>query len=327
MTTDSEVQVTGPGLLPIPGEKVDPPPKKIASTLAKVDRKGVLVGSGFRAFLRYSHANASLLAAGTTYFAFLALFAILVVIFGVTALIGGDRLAQTATESLNKAFPGLIGTGGISPEQLQQVGQTTSLIGLVVLLYSGSSAMVALSNSLHLIYATPKDPRNFVVARLRLLAWLLLLVPLIGLSFVPSTLISTLAGPVMDFLGLDGGLWTYVLFGLTAVVSILLNALVVWLILGHLGGVKPQRRPRLVGTVVGAVGIEALKYLLSFIIAWSIGKPQYGAFAAPIAVLLVLYLEVLVLYLAACLTAGTAVATDDTITAPETATGEQPATP
>ena len=51
MTTDSELPVTGPGLLPIPGEKVDPPPKKIASTLAKVDRKGVLVGSGFRAFL------------------------------------------------------------------------------------------------------------------------------------------------------------------------------------------------------------------------------------------------------------------------------------
>lgn len=30
-------------------------------------------------------------------------------------------------------------------------------------------------------------------------------------------------------------------------------------------------------------------------------KPQYGAFAAPIAMLLVLYLETLVLYLAACL--------------------------
>ena len=74
MTTDSELQPTGPGLLPIPGEPVDPPQKRIAGTLAKVDRKGVLVGSGFRAFLRYSHANASLLAAGTTYFAFLALF-------------------------------------------------------------------------------------------------------------------------------------------------------------------------------------------------------------------------------------------------------------
>ena len=103
---------------------------------------------------------------------------------------------------------------------------------------------------------------------------MLLLVPLIGLSFVPSTVISTFADPVMEFLGLQGGFWTYALFGLTAVVSIALNALVVWLILGHLGGVTPGRRPRLVGALIGAVGIEVLKYLLSFIIAWSVGKPS-----------------------------------------------------
>ena len=62
---------------------------------------------------------------------------------------------------------------------------------------------------------------------------------------------------------------------------------------------------------IGAIGIEILKYLLSFIIGWSVGKPQYGAFAAPIAMLLVLFLECLVLYLAAAITAGAAVATQD----------------
>ncbi len=327
MSTDAQAQPTPAGLQPIPGQPVDPPPKHLAKTLARVDRKGALAGSGFRAFLRYTHSNASLLAAGTTYFAFLSLFAILVFVFGLTALIGGERLAQAATDSVNRAFPGLIGSQGVSPEQLEQVGQTTSIIGLVVLLFSGSSAMVALSNSLHLIYATPKDPRNFVVARLRLLGWMLVLVPLIGLSFVPSTLISTLTEPVARALGLDGGFWSYLFFGLTAVVSIALNALVVWLILGHLGGVKPERMPRVIGAGVGAVGIEILKYLLSFIIAWSIGKPRYGAFAAPIALLLVLYLEVLVLYFAACLTAGIAVATDGEVTTTDPPADAQPTTP
>ena len=183
MATDTQVQPVPTGLQPIPGDPVDPPPKHLAPTLAKVDRKGVLAGSAFRAFLRYSHTNTSLLAAGTTYYAFLSLFAILVFVFGLTALIGGERLAQTATDSLNRTHTrtqtDLIGGQGISPEQLQQVGQTTSIIGLLALLFSGSGAMVALSNSLHLIYATPKDPRNFVMARLRLLAWLLLLVPLL----------------------------------------------------------------------------------------------------------------------------------------------------
>ena len=93
---------------------------------------------------------------------------------------------------------------------------------------------------------------------------------------------------------------------LSVALSIALSASVVWLILGHLGGIRPPRRPRLIGAVVGAFGMEVLTYLLSFIVAWSVSKPQYGALAAPIAMMLVLYLEVLVIYLSACLVAGIA---------------------
>jgi len=184
--------------------------------------------------------------------------------------------------------------------------QFASIVGLAVLLVSGSSAMVAASGSMHLIYGAPKDPRNFVLARLRLLAWLLLLLPLMALSFVPSALTTHFAQPVLEFLGLQGDMWNALLLVLTILVSLLLNAAVAWLILGHLGGIKPARGPRLVGTAVAAVGIEILKYLLNVIIGWSVGKPQYGAFAAPIAMLLVLYLETVVLYAAASLTAGMA---------------------
>ncbi len=307
--TSTEYEPARPA--PIPGERTDPLPKDVDPTLAKVDRKGDAAGSGYRAFLRFSHANVTLLAAGTTYYVFLSVFAILVFAFGLAALIGGEELANTVTETVNQAFPGLVGDNGISAQQLQEVGQTTSLVGLLVLLYSGSGAMVAMNNSMHLIYGAPKDPRNFVVARLRLLGWMLLLVPLIGLSFVPSILISGFAEPVLDLLGLQGDFWTVVLLGLTALLSLGFSAVIVWLLLGHFGGIRPARRPRLIATVFGAVSIEILKYLLSFIIAWSIGKPQYGAFAAPIAMLLVLYLEVLMLYLAACLVAGIAVTTQD----------------
>lgn len=296
---------------PIPGEPTDPPPKAIAETLAKVDDRGSAAGGGYRAFLRFGYANASLLAAGTTYYVFLSVFAMLVFAFGLAALIGGERLADAVTTSVSNAFPGLIGDQGVSPETLQQVGQTTSLIGLLVLLYSGSGAMVALSRSVHLIYGAHKDPRNFVIARLRLLAWMLLLAPLMALSFVPAALISNFAEPVLDFLTLEGSFWSWVLIVSSALASILLNALVIWLILGHMGGIRPARGPRLAGTVLGAIGIEILKYLLALIIGWSVSKPQYGAFAAPIAMLFVLYLETIVLYLSASLTAGMAVATSD----------------
>jgi membrane protein len=304
--TDAAESTTTALRPPIPGEPIDPPPRPIHHSIRKADDHHAVTGTAYRAFIRFTHANGTLLAAGTTYYAFLAVFAMLVFAFGLTALIGGADLADFITESVSNAFPGLIGDQGISPSTLEDVAQTTSVVGLLILLVSGSGAMVATSGSMHLIYGAPKDPRNFVLARLRLLGWLLLLAPLIALSFIPSALTSHFAEPILKYLGLSGGLWSALLVALTLTVSVGLNALVAWLILGHLGGIKPARGPRMTGTAIAAVGIEVLKYLLNAIISWSVSKPQFGAFAAPIAMLLVLYLETMVLYAAASVTAGMA---------------------
>ncbi len=75
---------------PIPGEHIDPAPKQTERTLRKLERRSEAAGSGFRAFTRFTEAKASLLAAGTTYFIFLALFALIALVFGVTALIGSE---------------------------------------------------------------------------------------------------------------------------------------------------------------------------------------------------------------------------------------------
>ena len=79
------------------------------------------------------------------------------------------------------------------------------------------------------------------------------------------------------------------------------DVLVLWLLLGHLGGIRPDRSPRLVAALTGAVGALVVKQLLGAIVAWSLAKPQYGAFAAPLAVLFVLSLMSMVLYGAAAL--------------------------
>lgn len=296
----------GSGLPPIPGTLIDPQPKPVAASLVKADEKGIVASSAYRAFLRFNQSQTTLLAAGTTYYAFLSVFAIVVAAVGFAALIGGQRLVTAINASVSEAFPGIFGEQGISATTLESVGKTTSALGLAVLLVSGAGAMVAVSRAIHIIYGAPRDPRNFVLARVRLLGWLLLLVPLMALSFLPSGIISMASHPVLDALGVHSSVSTVLLFVAAGVVSLLLNALVIWLILGHLGGIRPARDARLAGTVLGAIGIELLKYLLSFIINWSIHRPQYAAFAAPIAMMFVLYLESLVLYTAAALTAAVA---------------------
>jgi membrane protein len=295
---------------PIPGEVIDPPPKETPGAVerleAREDALGTGVGVGFRAFTRFSQSKATLLAAGTTYYLFLAMFSIIAFAYGLTTALGAEQVAAYVTEALTEAFPGLLGDDGIDPAQLRAVGQTTSVIGAVGLLYGGTGAVVAAGRSIHSIYGAPEDSRSYVLARLRALGWLLALAPLILLSYVASSFVANLNDRVLDALGIDWRGPGIVVNLLAVVVTLGANLLVVYLVLGQLGGIRPSRRARLVGAGVGAIAIEALKTLMTLLVAFTVDKPQYGAFAAPIGVLFVLYLQSTALYGAAALTAGIA---------------------
>jgi membrane protein len=298
---------------PIPGEHIDPPPPSTEKLLHTIEDRSGVAGSGFRAFTRFTNARASLLAAGTTYYIFLAMFALLAVAFGVTLLIGSEAITDAVNDAVNSALPNLTGDEGVNSQSLQEFAKNASLAGLLVLLYSGSGAMVAASDSLHQIYGAPKDGRNFVVARLRLLGWMVLLAPLILMSFAASVVVSAFAQPILDWLASTSTAGQMLLRVGTTAVSFAIGFLVVYLMLGHLGGIRPPRRPRVIGALVAAVGVEILKTVMGSIVAWSVAKPQYGAFAVPITVLLVLYLLTMVTYVSAALTAGLAEKSDATV--------------
>ena len=296
--------------LPVPGDVIDPPvkpaPEKVQDLDARDDVVGTAVGVGFRAFTRFSDAKATLLAAGTTYYLFLAMFSILAFAYGLTAAIGADRMAEAVTEAVSEAFPGLLGDEGIDAGQLRAVGQTTSVIGAIGLLYGGTGAVVAAVRSVHLIFGAAKDPRNVVLARLRALGWLLLLGPLIMLSFVASTFASNLSARVFEALGIDwGGPGVLITVGSLAL-TLAINFLIVYLVVSNLGGIRPSKHSRVIGAAAGAVVIEVLKSLMALLVGLTIDKPQYGALAAPIGIMFVLYLQCTALYAAASLTAGVA---------------------
>jgi uncharacterized BrkB/YihY/UPF0761 family membrane protein len=120
-------------------------------------------------------------------------------------------------------------------------------------------------------------------------------------SFSSAALASTLAGPLLDAAGLRSG-WTHgVLAGGGLALGYAVDVLVLWILLGNLGGIRPRRKPRLFAALAGAACALVVKQLLAVIVAWSLAKPQYGAFAAPLAVLFVLSLMSTVLYGAAAL--------------------------
>jgi membrane protein len=299
---------TPPALLPIPGDPVDPPATDVPPRVRLLQSRRGAVGNGvtlgLRVRTRYTMSRATLLAAGTTYYLFLALSSALTLAYGVTAALGAERLSAYVTEAVSAAFPGLVGGSGIDPDQLRSTAQATSLVGAVGLLYGATGAVLAASRSLHAVYGAPNNTRNVVRVRLWALGWFLALAPLVLLSFVSASFTADLSARLLGTLGLDWDGSTLLLAATALVLTMLLNFLVVHLMLGRLGGIRPARTPLLVGAAVGAVVIELLKQLMALLVGFVIDKPQYGALAAPIGIMFVLYLQSSALYLVAALTAA-----------------------
>jgi membrane protein len=299
-----------PILLPIPGDLVDPPARDLPERVRLLESRSGPVGTGvsigMRTRARFTHSRATLLAAGTTYYLFLALFSVLTLAYGLTAALGAEQLSGYITEALSEAFPGLVGGSGIDPEQLRSTAQATSIVSAVGLLYGATGAVLAASRSLHAVYGAPKNTRSFVWVRVWALGWFLVLAPLVLLSFVSASFTADLSGRLLDVLGVQWGGPTLLLGAVALVLTMVLNFLVVHLMLGRLGGIRPPRAPRLAGAAVGALAIEVLKQVMALLVGFVMDRPQYGALAAPIGIMFVLYLQSSALYAVASLTAGLA---------------------
>ena len=294
----------------IPGDSVDPPRKDLPRQVRALrSREGVVGESAsvaMRTGIRFTVSRATLLAAGTTYYLFLALFSTLTLAYGLTAALGAERLSAYITEAVSAAFPGLIGQTGIDPDVLRSTAQVTSIISAAGLLYGATGAVMGASRSLHAVYGAPNNTRNFVVVRFWALGWFLLLAPLVLLSFVSASVTANLFDRLLDAVGLQWSGPTPLLDVSALALTLLLNFLVLRLMLGRLGGIRPPRTPLLVGAAVGAVVIEVLKQAMALLVGFVIDKPQYGALAAPIGILFVLYLQAMTLYAVASLTAAVA---------------------
>jgi membrane protein len=303
---EESISTTLQVLSPIPGVPIDPPPKDTSATRRKLDEKAAAAGVGYRMWERYKVGKVALLAAGTTYYLFLSLISVIALAYAVVAIIGADAMADWLTESLNSAFPGLLGEDSISPENLRTTGATTGVLGLVVMAYSGTGAVNAASQSVHTIYGAPQDSRNFAMAKVRQLGLLVVVGVVIAASFAPGFAIVGFGEPILEALGVENTLGQVLLRVATFAVAIALNFLALSMILRWLGGIRPPRRPRLIAAAIGAVVMELLKLATNLIVTWSLDRPRLGALAIPVTMLLVLFLMSTVAYLVACLTAAIA---------------------
>ncbi|MGX1544974.1 YihY/virulence factor BrkB family protein [Streptomyces adustus] len=239
----------------------------------------------WRSYERLDRVKWTRLAAAMTFISFIALFPLLTV--------GAAIAAATLSPARQKAIEGKIAeqVPGISDQldldALIQNAGTVGLIAAALLLVTGIGWVGQMRDCLRAVWELPDSEENPLLRKVKDAGVLVGLGGALMITLGTSTLASSAVGWGAKSLGLDEQGWGNVLLRVAAfAVSALADFLLLLYLLTLLPGVEPQRRRLLVAALLGAVGFELLKLLLSGYMQGVATKSMYGAFGVPVALLL-----------------------------------------
>lgn len=243
-----------------------------------------------RAGARYTERHGDHYAAAVTYFSVLSLFPLLLVGFAIAGYVlffQPDLLTQLQAAIAANVPQGLDTL--INPIVTSAIEQrnTVGIIGLLGALYTGigwmSNLREALSEQWGQVPETPPILKKTLFDLLTLLG----LGVALGGSFAITGLASGFAGTVLDFVGLGDEGWAQFLLGL---LGVLLGLVANWLIFLWVIARLPRRHATLrsaaKAAVLGAVGFEVLKQVMTVYLA-SVTNSPTGQIIGPFVGLLV----------------------------------------
>lgn len=258
-------------------------------TIERARARYALVDIVIRTFKRFSEDEGGPRSAALTYYIFFSIFPL--VLFAVSALgyvaFLDEKTKNDLVHAGVDAFPMLRDV--LSPDGLEQiVANRGSLIGigLVLALYSGTGAILALQHALNKVNHVEQEG-NFLQKRLASLKWL----GILGLAAVLSVGAGTLAKVAQDLFDLTGAVSTGLSLGLV-VVGFGVNLLIFMCAFKLLPAAELSWRDVFPGALVGAIAFEALKFFgAAYLQRGSQAREAtFGAFATAAALLVAAYL-------------------------------------
>jgi membrane protein len=249
-------------------------------------------------FKRFSEDDGATHAAALTYYIFFSIFPLLLFAVSILGFVarGNEQLRRDLLDAGVNAVPLLASMiKGAGLDFLERRAGSLALSAVVLSLYTGSGAVVALEHSLNRLDHIAEEG-NFVQKRLKSLRWLVLLGPAALLTAAFGGLANfsdqtfgegSALARVFSFVGLFGGL---------AVSTALFAAAFRFLSGAH----RPWRHV-LPGALAGAVAFELLKAVGSVYLAGGARSREatFGAFAAAAAFLIAAFLIARITLLAA----------------------------
>ncbi|SDC07866.1 membrane protein [Geodermatophilus telluris] len=260
-----------------------------------------------RAGGRYTRTQGDLMAAGVTYFVFLGLFPVLLLVASVIALVlSGDALLQRELfTAVREAFPGATGRQIVS-ELRSAVGAAgiTTLLGAAGFLYAGLRAMDKLRIGMERIWKGEADEPEFWRDNLADLVALVAL-GVAGLASIGLTGFATQAASwVLAQLGVQGAPGLAVLTGALGLALAFAGDVLVFLwLLRVVPSISHPLRLLLPGALFGAAGFEVMKLLGSLYLSLISGNVTSSAFGGAVGTLVWINLVVRFAFFTAAWTA------------------------
>jgi membrane protein len=243
-----------------------------------------------RAGGRYQRTQGDLMAAGVTYFVFLGLVPMLLLVASVIGLVlaGNALLQQELYTAIRESFPGPAG-GEIVRELRGAVGSAhvVGVIGLVGFVYAGLRAMDKLRLGMERIWKGRVDEPEFLRDNLQDLTALVALgiLGFLGLGF--TGLVTQATGWLLELTGLSQAPGLPVLTAALGIVLALATDVVVflWLLKVVPSTAHPLRR-LLPGALFGAAGLEGMKLIGSLYLSLISGSVTASAFGGAVGILI-----------------------------------------
>lgn len=279
----------------------------------------------WRSYERLDRVKWTRLAAAMTFVSFVALFPLLTVAAAIAAATLGKEQQGKLQDKLAEQVPGI--SDQLDIDALVQNAGTVGLIAGAALLLTGISWVGSVRECLRAVWELPDEEENPLLHKVKDAGVLVGLGGAILVTILASTVASAAVGWTTRQLGVDEGGWGGVLLRAAAfLVAVLAGFLVLLYVLTLLPGVEPPRRRLLVAALIGAIGFELLKLLLSGYIQGVATKSMYGAFGVPVALLLwINFTSKLVVFCAAWTATGSKeTELGDGSAAPETSGGPDP---
>lgn len=259
----------------------------------------------WRSYERMDRVKWTRLAAAMTFTSFLALFPMLAVAAAVAAATLSQDQQDTLEDKIADQIPGI--SDQLNIDGLVDNAGTVGLIAGALLLFTGISWVGSMRECLRAVWELDDEEDNPVLRKAKDAGVLVGLGGAVLVTFAASAVASAMVGWITREIGIEEGGWGGILLRVVAFsVAVLADFLVLLYVLTLLPGVEPPRRRLMVAALIGAIGFELLKLLLSGYMQGVAAKSMYGAFGVPVALLLwINFTTKLVVFCAAWTATGT----------------------